>query len=90
MPTHRPQPAAAAATTTTEGGLGLLDQVDRRHQADRADRAEDLIKTLTEEALKGTVTFDRNLTQHLRPRDRGDRRASCPSSSTRSCTTRRS
>ena len=31
----------------------------RGHQANRADRAQELVQTLTEEALKGTVTFDK-------------------------------
>lgn len=57
------QGAAAGATTTTEeGGLGLLDQVIGATKQTERDRAQELIKALTEEALKGTVTFSRNLT----------------------------
>ena len=57
-----PQGAAAeTVTTTTEGGLGLLDQVIGATKQTERDRAEELIRALTEEALKGTVTFDRNL-----------------------------
>ena len=57
------QSSAAGATTTTEaeGGLGLLDQVIGATRQTERDRAQDLIKALTEEALKGTVTFSRNL-----------------------------
>jgi type VI secretion system protein ImpC len=55
--------AAGAATTTTEGGLGLLDQVIGATKQTERDRAQELIKALTEEALKGTVTFSRNLSQ---------------------------
>lgn len=55
--------AAAAATTTEEGGLGLLDQVLGATKQTERDRAEELIKALTEEALKGTVTYSKNLTQ---------------------------
>ncbi|UFN47573.1 type VI secretion system contractile sheath large subunit [Roseomonas sp. OT10] len=57
------QTSAAGATTTTEaeGGLGLLDQVIGATRQTERDRAQDLIKALTEEALKGTVTFSRNL-----------------------------
>lgn len=56
---------APAATTTTleEGGLGLLDQVIGATKQTERDRAQELIKALTEEALKGTVTYSRNLTQ---------------------------
>lgn len=55
------QGAAATTVTTTEGGLGLLDQVLGATKQTERDRAEELIRALTEEALKGTVTFDRNL-----------------------------
>ncbi len=54
--------AAGAATTTTEGGASFLDQVIGATKQTERDRAQDLIKALTEEALKGTVTFSRNLT----------------------------
>lgn len=53
--------AGAAVTTTTEGGLGLLDQVLGATKQTERDRAEELIRALTEEALKGTVTFSKNL-----------------------------
>jgi type VI secretion system protein ImpC len=53
--------AAGATTETTEGGLGLLDQVIGATKQTERDRAEELIKALTEEALKGTVTFSKNL-----------------------------
>ena len=55
--------AGAAATTELEGGLGLLEQVLGATKQTERDRAQDLIKALTEEALKGTVTFSRNLSQ---------------------------
>ena len=54
---------AAGATTTEETGLGLLDQVIGATKQTERDRAQELIKALTEEALKGTVTFSRNLSQ---------------------------
>ncbi len=58
------QGAAGAATTTVEeAGLGLLDQVIGATKQTERDRAQDLIKALTEEALKGTVTYSRNLSQ---------------------------
>lgn len=55
-------PASGATTTEAEsGGLGFLDQVIGATKQTERDRAQDLIKALTEEALKGTVTFSRNL-----------------------------
>jgi type VI secretion system protein ImpC len=53
---------AGATTTTTEGGVSFLDQVIGATKQTERDRAQDLIKALTEEALKGTVSFSRNLT----------------------------
>ncbi|MBL8350397.1 MAG: type VI secretion system contractile sheath large subunit [Burkholderiaceae bacterium] len=53
--------AGAAVTITTEAGLGLLDQVLGATKQTERDRAEELIRALTEEALKGTVTFNKNL-----------------------------
>jgi type VI secretion system protein ImpC len=55
-----PQPAAAA---TTEAAPGLLDQIITNTKQTEPDRAQDLVKTLVEQALAGTVTFDRNLTR---------------------------
>jgi len=56
--------AAAAATTTQEGSL--LDQVLSATKATERTRAEDLIRTLTEEALKGTVSWSKNVTQTIK------------------------
>jgi len=61
MATESQGAAASTTTTTTEEGLGLLDQVLGATKQTERDRAEELIRALTEEALKGTVTFDRNL-----------------------------
>ena len=54
--------SAAGATTTTES-LGLLDQVVSATKQTEPDRAQDLVKNLVEQALAGTVTFDKNLTR---------------------------
>ncbi|MDO9502455.1 type VI secretion system contractile sheath large subunit [Falsiroseomonas sp.] len=62
MSATQSQPGGAS-TTTEEGGLGLLDQVIGATKQTERDRAQELIKALTEEALKGTVTFSRNLSQ---------------------------
>lgn len=57
-----PQSSAAAATPT-ETAPGLLDQIISNTKQTEPDRAQDLVKTLVEQALAGTVTFDRNLTR---------------------------
>lgn len=59
------QAAAGAAATTTEAEGSLLDQVISATKQTERSRAEDLIRTLTEEALKGTVSWNRNLTQTI-------------------------
>ena len=56
-------PQSAAATTTTEAAPGLLDQILSNTKQTEPDRAQDLVKNLVEQALAGTVTFDRNLTR---------------------------
>ena len=55
--------APQAAATTTEAAPGLLDQIITNTKQTEPDRAQDLVKTLVEQALAGTVTFDRNLTR---------------------------
>ena len=54
--------AAGAAATTTEAA-SLLDQVVGATKQTEPDRAQDLLKALVQEALSGTVTFDKNLTR---------------------------
>jgi len=51
------QPAQASAETATS----LLDQVVAATKQTEPDRAQDLVKTLVEQALSGTVVFDKNL-----------------------------
>jgi type VI secretion system protein ImpC len=60
--------AQAKTTTTTEGGTGsLLDEVLASTTATtERSRAEELLRALTDEALKGTVTYSRNMTQTLK------------------------
>jgi type VI secretion system protein ImpC len=53
---------ASGAAATTES-LGLLDQVVSATKQTEPDRAQDLVKNLVEQALAGTVTFDKNLTR---------------------------
>jgi type VI secretion system protein ImpC len=50
----------AAAQTVTE--FSLLDQAIGATKQTEPTQAQELLKTLTEEALKGTVTFSKNLT----------------------------
>lgn len=62
------QAQAGAQTTTTEAAGSLLDQILTTTTATQTERsrAEELIKALTDEALKGTVTWSRNVTQTLK------------------------
>jgi len=53
-------PTAAPAATEAVAG-GLLEQVVSATKQTEPDRAQELVKTLVEQALAGTVTFDRNL-----------------------------
>ena len=53
--------AGAEATETTS----LLEQAITATRQTERSRAEELLKTLTTEALKGTVTFDKDVTRSL-------------------------
>lgn len=56
------QTAAAAGAAVQEGeGLSILDQAIAATRQTEPDRAQELLKTLTAEALSGAVTFDKNL-----------------------------
>jgi type VI secretion system protein ImpC len=52
-----------AATSTETAAPGLLEQIITNTKQTEPDRAQDLVKNLVEQALAGTVTFDRNLTR---------------------------
>ncbi|MBL8793331.1 MAG: type VI secretion system contractile sheath large subunit [Planctomycetia bacterium] len=56
-------PAAAAAGEKAE--LSLLDQVVAATKQTERSRAEDLMRTLTEEAMRGTVTWSKNVNKTL-------------------------
>lgn len=56
--------AAAAAAETTEG-VSLLESAIAATKHTERSRAEELLKTLTEEALRGTITFDKDVTRTL-------------------------
>ena len=54
--------APASRPATTEAlGLDLLEQAIGATKQTEPDRAETLLRTLTEEALKGTLTYEKNL-----------------------------
>ncbi|WP_182084186.1 type VI secretion system contractile sheath large subunit [Aureimonas sp. ME7] len=54
-----------ATPETVHAPAPLLDQVIAATRQTTPDRTQDLLKTLTDEAMKGTVTYDRNLTLTL-------------------------
>ncbi|MED5523424.1 type VI secretion system contractile sheath large subunit [Gallaecimonas pentaromativorans] len=53
---------SAAVATEEEISLSLLEQAIGATKQTESSRAEELIRTLTEEAMKGTVTWNKNLT----------------------------
>lgn len=55
------QRQAAPTTVTETQETGLLDQVLAATRQTAPDETKDLVKNLVEQALAGTVTFDRNL-----------------------------
>ena len=55
--------ASAGATTTTEGGLSFLDQVIGATKQTEPDQTKDLVKNLVEQAMAGTMTFDKNISR---------------------------
>src|SRR3984957_7777857 len=55
----------AFVAVPNEQRVGLLDQVVAATKQTAPDRAQELAKTLVEQALAGTVTFDRNLGRTL-------------------------
>ncbi|TWA70029.1 type VI secretion system protein ImpC [Azospirillum brasilense] len=59
------EPGAAPVPTTTPTMPSLLDQAIQATRQTEPDRTQALLSTLTEEALKGTVVYDRNLSVTL-------------------------
>ncbi|MDH2432926.1 type VI secretion system contractile sheath large subunit [Pokkaliibacter sp. MBI-7] len=55
------QQHAAVDAALSESSIGILEQAIKATKQTEASRAEELIRTLTEEALKGTLTWSRNL-----------------------------
>jgi type VI secretion system protein ImpC len=58
------QPEAAPAATTTE--VSLLEQAIGVTRQTTPDVAQDLLKTLTQEAMAGTVVFSKSLSQTIK------------------------
>lgn len=54
--------AATQAVESTQEQLSILDQVIGATKQTETSRSAELIKTLTQEALKGTVSWNKNLT----------------------------
>jgi type VI secretion system protein ImpC len=59
------QEKAQATTATTTEAASLLDQIVATTKQTERSRTEDLLRALTDEALKGTVTWSRNVTQTI-------------------------
>ncbi|MBP86820.1 MAG: type VI secretion system contractile sheath large subunit [Planctomycetaceae bacterium] len=59
------QEQAQAAEAQAAEGAGLLESAISATKQTERNRAEELLKTLTEEALKGTMTFDKDVTRTL-------------------------
>src|SRR5205809_7190751 len=66
MTTPQQQQAGAPTTTTVEQEGSLLDQIIAATPQTEKSRAQELVAALTDEALKGTVTYSRNMTQTLK------------------------
>src|SRR4051812_43901654 len=61
-----PAPAVAAPGAAATAEPSLLDQVVAATRQTERSRAEELIRTLTDEALKGSITYDKNVTLTLK------------------------
>ena len=55
--------AAVAEAQVTEGGI--LDQAIKATKQTEKSRAQELLRTLTEEALKGTITWNKDVTRTI-------------------------
>ena len=55
--------SAPAGSVTEIEGVNFLEQVLAATKQTSPDHAQDLVKTLVQQALEGTVTFDRNLSR---------------------------
>ena len=60
---ERETQAAVAETQVVEGGL--LDQAIKATKQTEKSRAQELLRTLTEEALKGTFTWNKDVSRTI-------------------------
>src|SRR5438874_10366428 len=65
MANEQQQAQAGAEAAATES-VSLLDQIISTTKQTERSEAENLLKALTDEALKGTVTWSRNVTQTIK------------------------
>jgi type VI secretion system protein ImpC len=65
MSTGEQVQAAPAAAAAEAQEVGLLDQVISATKQTERSRAEDLMKTLIDQAMAGVVTFDKNVTKTI-------------------------
>jgi len=66
MSSAESQNQPAAAQTTEAAGVSLLDQAISATKHTERSRAQELLSALTEEALKGTVTWNKNVTATIK------------------------
>ncbi len=57
------QTSSSAAGGATSEGISILDQVVAATKQTTPDQTQDLVKNLLEQAMAGTVTFDKNITR---------------------------
>ncbi|MCP6756527.1 type VI secretion system contractile sheath large subunit, partial [Klebsiella pneumoniae] len=58
--------ASGAQTTTIDAPVSLLDEAISVTKQTEPGRVEELMRTLAEEAMSGTVQFNKNMTVTLR------------------------
>jgi len=58
----RTEAESGTAAATTVDSASLLEQAISATKQTERNQAQELLRTLTEEALKGTVTYSKNLT----------------------------
>lgn len=59
------QGSAAAETTTTESKAGFLEKAIKATKQTERSRAEDLLRNFTEQALMGTVSWDKSMSRSI-------------------------
>ena len=60
------QGAARGAAATTQSAGSLLDQITQRMpKAVEKPRRDELIRSLVEESVKGTIRFDKNVSKTI-------------------------